>query len=662
MTHADFIITRPQRLALSFCVALSLLLQWDTLHPALLLLSLGLTAYFAQVGSLRTSNKSKWIGFLFALAGLTVTALFAQKILSIQTAISLLAVMLGLKLMESRASRDVMVVWCTACVLFAAFTLRSQSLAALLLTIGYFVLAMVTLQICYQVQPIKTQLTTALKIALMGIPIALILFVIFPRLSAPFWSMNQGARGKTGLSDEMRPGIIASLAQSDEEAFRVKFIGRQPQRQDLYWRGPVLSRFDGESWQLATPGPADVFRTTEAIHQKEGLDYTVTLEPHNVQFIPTLDVLVASPHGQVSLTDFDLKTDQSLRARKPITQGLQYSLSALPSAQFPASKQGFDRNANLGIDSKSNPKARAHAAKLRALHSDDGAYLAALYSELQAQGFRYTLAPPVMIDDAVDAFWFEHKAGFCEHYAHAIAFYARAANIPARVVTGYLGGEYNPAGGYYLVRAREAHAWVEVLIDNQWRRADATALIAPDRIDQGLEQSLPESDRANRLRDANGWLGQLSRSAFRQWDNAVYAYRNWFIGFNQEKQQQLLDLLKLPSKDMGRIIGIGLLLIVGIIGLVVFLSSVWHRYQARSRNPWHRLWLQLCRKLERAGVAHAAAYSPQQLAAIAGVKFPQQVTLIGSICRAVEAAVFSKDQQTEAALFKLRSRLLLARF
>ena len=299
----------------------------------------------------------------------------------------------------------------------------------------------------------------------------------------------------------MAPGSISELSLSDAIAFRVDFDGPIPPPRQRYWRGPVLSGFDGREWTRQPQRLDGTLARTNA----PSIGYTVTLEPHFKAWLFALDLpsalplvtidpeTIGSPHaGEVA----GITRSQQLVARTLVTQPLRYRQRSVLSDRY-AADPALDAAENLRLPRRSNdgnPKTLAFAQALRADHPDDGDYIRTVLAWFTREAFVYTLAPPLLDHDPVDGFLFETRRGFCEHYASAFVVLLRAAGIPARVVTGYQGGEINPRGGYMMVRQSDAHAWAEALVDGEWRRYDPTAAVSPSRIELGLGGALPTSD------------------------------------------------------------------------------------------------------------------------------------------------------------------------
>jgi transglutaminase-like putative cysteine protease len=399
---------------------------------------------------------------------------------------TLLVLMAGLKLLETRTPRDEYVMVGAALFLLLAACLDREDLVR---TPLYAVQAWLCCAALAVVAYPDCRALAAARLAgralLVALPLAALLFVFFPRLPGAFWAIPQGGEASTGLSDSMSPGSIVRLTASYEPAFRAKFHGAIPPPAERYWRGPVLHDFDGYTW-----------RAGAGFHPREQLEnlgisyrYSVTLEPSRRRWWLALDIPAESPDPHVLLT-----YDHQLLADAPVTdrvtfEALSYTHAATAQAPDPAAQRQ-----DTALPEGSNPRSAALARALRRRAGSDADFVRAVLEFLRSGGFAYTLTPERLGTNPVDDFLFNTRAGFCGHYASAFATLMRAAGIPSRVVTGYLGGEWNPIGGYFVVRQSDAHAWTEVWLTGRgWIRVDPTAVVAPERLERGIFDLLPEA-------------------------------------------------------------------------------------------------------------------------------------------------------------------------
>jgi transglutaminase-like putative cysteine protease len=467
-----------------------------------------------------------------------------------------------------------------------------------------------------------------------GIPLAATLFVLFPRIAGPLWSVPTDHAATTGLSDRMAPGAISELSMSDAVAFRVDFGGSIPPPWVRYWRGPVLSLFDGREWTMGPQKPAAAFTRPEGAP----VIYTVTLEPHWKPWLFALDLPASLPQVTSDVENLGLKSDanavltrdQQIIASFPVTQPLRYQQtsnlrSAYPSAAGPEREREIDENLELprgGMNS--NPRTLALARELQRAHPDDASYIDAVLDSFSKQSFFYTLAPPLLGSNPVDGFLFDTRRGFCEHYASAFVVLLRAAGIPARVVTGYQGGTINPNGQYLIVRQSDAHAWAEALVGGQWRRYDPTAAIAPSRIQVGLGGAVPASDPIPMLaRLDDTFLKSIQLS----WDAINHDWRRNVIGFNFDRQRALWREWKLTTLAPWQITTIVIAITAAWIG-ALFSWLAWRR---RRQDRARALWDAMCSRLARAGLPRAAYEGPIDYVERAASRWPEFTGTFGII-------------------------------
>ncbi len=537
----------------------------------------------------------------------------------------LLTLMLGLKLLETRNYRDAVVVLFLDYFLGIAVVLYSQSIP----TLVYLVLVLVVItaalielnQPARGHAPLRAMLRRAGVLMLQAVPLALLLFVLFPRIPGPLWGLPQGG-GTGGLDDSMSPGSITHLSRSDAVAFRVDFDGAVPPPAHLlYWRGPVLWHTDGRNWTadrdrtVSPPAAGPGFTPLDAAT----LEYTVTLEPHGRNWLYALDLPLSVPPGAHRTRDLFLAAD------KPVRQLTRYTVASSPHYRT-AALGAAERARALQLPA-ANPAARALGAQWRAQAADDAAVVERALDYFREEPFHYTLEPPPLPGDAVDEFLFRTRRGFCEHYSAAFTVLMRAAGIPARVVTGYQGGELNPLGDYLIVRQRDAHAWSEVWLEGRgWVRVDPTSAVAPQRIEQGIDSVLPTAQRGL-LRDFEGGaldaLWQHSRLA---WDTLNARWNQWVLAYGPENQAAVLARLGLRSwATTALAVLAGIALLLAALG-VVLLSRRWNRI-----DPALRHYQRFCAKLARRGLVRAPAEGPAAFGARAQGQWPERRAAIASI-------------------------------
>lgn len=603
------------------------------LAPAVPRLPLWITVVFAAAAAWRLAIQHQgwrlppsWLRLGLAAACL-VGVLFNYRTLNgLEAGGALLVVMGAMKLLETRSRRDIQVLAFIGYFIVMMQLLYDQpiwSLPWLALSVAAITLAL--LQGLRLGAPLPWRVAGGIvaRMLAFALPVALVLFLLFPRVPGPFWSLpSRGAEATTGLSDEMSPGMISRLIQSDAVAFRVNFEGPLPPPAERYWRGPVLERFDGWTWSDLERLP----RLNQPIELAgPSYRYRSIIEPHGRAWLLALDFPGAWSDDQAFLTH-----EFQLVSRRPLDSTTPIEIESWPGAIVEAELGRFPRMRSLRLPEGRNPRAAAFAAELRARVDSDAALVDALLAHFRNEPFVYTLEPPALgSNHPVDEFLFRTRRGFCEHYASAFTVMARAAGVPARVVTGYLGGELNPLSGRLVVRQSDAHAWAEVWLEGRgWIRVDPTGAIAPERIELGLSEALPDGERVRGaiLRQLYG-LRALSQG----WDALNSLWTDWVLGYGPERQLALLARLGLPQGDW-RALVIGLVVLVGVVmgGLTLWLAR---RQRPPPEPEAARLYREFCRRMGKAGLQRKPQEGPRDFAARVAAEQPASAAAAARITR-----------------------------
>ncbi|MDY0072779.1 MAG: DUF3488 and transglutaminase-like domain-containing protein [Thauera sp.] len=500
--------------------------------------------------------------------------------------VSLLALLLALKLLETRKARDLRssLLLCFFLQLAAFLEDQTPLMAVLVLSAAWLALtALVSLSDAEA--GARSQLRSSATLIGQGLPLMLLLFLLFPRIEGPLWGMPADAfSGRTGLSDSMTPGSISQLSESAEIVMRARFAGELPPRNALYWRGPVLSNFDGRSW---TPGLASEAPAPSYLPDGDNYPYQLTLEAHGKRWLTALD------HSRGEDPRLRYTSDYRLLAQQPLHSRLRLQLTAYPEARIGIDEHPLQLAAARKLPPEHNPRTRALAARLTADSPRAEVILERALAHFRAAGLAYTLRPPLLGHDSVDEFLFDTRQGFCEHFASAFAVLLRAAGLPVRIVTGYQGGEINPVDGNLVIRQLDAHAWTEVwLAERGWVRVDPTYAAAPQRIDDGLAAALAdEAFLPFTLRSNSPWLRYLRLN----WEAAADAWNQRVLGFNPQRQAELLRNIGLDAGNRARLFG---LILLGASLSMLFLL-LWLNRPQRTGDELDRLWQNFSRKLAR---------------------------------------------------------------
>lgn len=513
---------------------------------------------------------------------------------------ALLVIMMGLKLMELRQRRDVLVLMFLAYFILVTHFLYSQTipLAIYVFTVAWLLLGLHMYLASRELRPLRHNLRGAAELMLLGLPLMLALFVLFPRIEGPIWGLPKDAyAGMTGLSDSMSPGAISQLSQSDAVAFRVEFDGAAPPPEKRYWRGPVFWTTDGRTW---TPGPQlnrAGWRMPALESRGTAVSYTVTLEPHNRAWLFALD-LPASASEQGRIT-----RDYQLVAPKPVRQRLKYHMLSYTDYNTGTLSE-IERRLGLLLPRERNPRTVALGQELRREAASDEEVVRRALALFRQQPFTYSLTPPLLgSDDPSDAFLFDTRTGFCEHFAASFTLMMRAAGIPARVVTGYQGGELNPVDDYYIVRQRDAHAWSEVwLVGRGWVRIDPTAAVAPERIERSIDTSAVSAGAVRFNVPQSDLLARAWRRMQLNLDAVNNRWNQWVLGYGPERQAEFLRNLGLDIKDWRQLGGV---FVVVMGGLLAGIATWVLLPRQHHRDPVVKTYRRFCRKLARRGLKKA---------------------------------------------------------
>lgn len=565
----------------------------------------------------RVPRPKPWPGMRF-LFGAVTAALVAAVALSFRTlnglaaGTALLVVMGALKVLESRVRRDDAILIGVALFLLLAAALADQALwrAPFYLLAAWGAATAIAL-VAHGDGMLTARAAARLsgRALLMALPLALACFAFFPRIAGHFWALERGSSAVTGLTDEMSPGSIDKIANEYEPVFRVRFEEQPPPRTALYWRGPVLNDFDGFTWRRAR---SRVYHAEPLQRLGPAYRYRVTLEPTQQPWLFSLDTIDASPRRDVFLSH-----DRQLTGPGPITETTSYDAVSHLRTRSEAELSTLGRRYEIRLPPDRNPRALALASELRLRSSSDADYTRVVLDWFQTQGLEYTLEPGATSVDSVDTTLFETRKGFCGHFASAYATLMRAAGVPARVVTGYLGGEWNPVGGYVVVRQSEAHAWTEVWLDGRgWTRIDPTAVVAPERLQRGLFDLLPEAMPATvALFNGNAWLKRVSQV----WDNMNQWWQDNVVEFDLRAQFDLMRKLGIDLPDWRHL---GWAFALGLVSWILWVALALRRSVPRRRpDRIARAWLRATRKLERI-TPRAASEGPLEYARRVGEARP----------------------------------------
>ncbi|MGD9583127.1 MAG: DUF3488 and DUF4129 domain-containing transglutaminase family protein [Lysobacterales bacterium] len=585
-----------------------------------------------------------WIRLPVFVLTLILVVFSSGSPLSRDGGVALLIALAVLKLLESNSIRDARIL--VAALLFLCMTtfLFDQSMGITVLVGLSTVLAFAVLALLDPLAPASNvaQGWRGLllagrhsgRIALAALPLATVVFLFFPRLAEPLWGAPWTSnQGKTGISDVLRPGMLSRLWPDDSPSFRVSFDGAIPAPRDLYWRGPVLLRFDGLAWRRAdwerigTPYPLEY-------RQDQVFGYEVLLEPTDQRWLFPLDLPIDGPD------DAFLRFDGQLVSRRPVIAPKRYRLRSATRATLEATLLPGHRDAATWLPRDSNPRTRALVHGWRERGMDDAALIAAAL-DMFHQSFGYSLEPPPLAPErSIDEFLFETQSGYCEHFASAFAFMMRAADIPARVVTGYLGGVLNRSGNYWTVRHSDAHAWTEIWQPGRgWIRVDPTSAVAPERIDRGNnEGAIPAANRWY----SDGWAARWHD----RFDVVARWWRSRVVDFGALQQRSLLAPFGIPDSDLREL----MIALIVSAGLALAFGLWWSMrdFQRGRGQPLLAAWQRFGQRLERAGVKRELHEDPLVFARRAALALPRDASRIRQLAQAFARSRYARTFADQA--------------
>ncbi|MEG0412102.1 MAG: DUF3488 and transglutaminase-like domain-containing protein [Comamonas sp.] len=617
-------------------------------------LALCLLAWRLWMARRGQSLPGKWLMAALLALAVGATVLQFRSIAGPEAGVVLLVLLLVLKTMEMRARRDAMVIFFLGFFTLLTLFLHSQSLPiaiAMLLAVWGLLAALVNAHMPAGYPRLRQLLRTSGALMLLGTPVMLVLFVTFPRI-APLWGLPaQTSQGQTGLSNDMTVGQVAQLAQNQSVALRVRFDttnGQTPPQRLLYFRGPVLSDFDGRNWRSAPDGGLPSGSSMPATGLGTAVNYEVTLEPHQQRWLLTLEATLQPP----DITQRRTHPTANLQwlTTRPITEVLRYQAQAYVHYVYGQQLPTYQRNLHLRLPTDLNPRTAAWAKELRQLHgNDDTAIIQAALSRLSNGDYVYTLQPgEVSSAHTADHFWFESQRGFCEHIASAFTVLMRAAGIPARIVTGYQGGERNTVDGLWTVRQSDAHAWTEVWLPSEgWMRVDPTSAVAPARTEQ--LQRLPAPTTL--LNNAMG--NMVGRNALQRlrasWEAVNHRWNDWVLNYSSDNQSNVLRYLQWTHWNAAKAA-----LWFAITATLVALAYALQRWRSqRIQDPWLRMAVHARRKLQQAGITHAKSLGLQALARAAQAQWGDESVQLQQWLLQMEQwryALHSPDTPSLAAL------------
>lgn len=635
---------------------------WATALTTLMLL------WRAHIAWKQRPLPSRWALVGIALVYAVLTWLTFRTLLGREAGITLLVVLMALKTLELRARRDAFVVFFLGFFLVLTQFLYSQSLLTAigaLVSLWGLLAAVVLAQMPTGLPSIGIAARRAASTTALGLPVMVLLFVLFPRV-APLWGVPTESIGKTGLSNQLEFGAMNEIANDDSIAMRLRFDGPVPPPNQRYFRGPVLTRFDGKTWRAPDPrvmegwlrGQDDIATSGPALR------YEMTLEPLRIPVLPLLEMGAQPVGSQLQLPQADLALTRGPELQwlspRPITERLRLEASAHLDWQAGIRRGRVARAADLELPRGGNPRALAWAGELAAQPQFAGlapgpraeALAAALLDHVRTNDFLYTLSPGrygETTPHVIDEFWLDRRLGFCEHFASAFVVLMRAMGVPARIVTGFQGWDAEPQDGYLVVRNANAHAWAEYWVEGKgWLRSDPTAAVAPERVVQGLA-----------LQPQPGVIGQLNPTLWRAlrngWETVNNRWQQLVLNYSRQNQFDLLKKMGFEQPDWA---ALGQAL-AGVILAFALAGMAWIRWSSRPHDAWSRQRARILALLAPAGVALPAHESPAAWARALRRQLGQKAEPAAQWLEALERARYARGATApDWGIFRSAARML----
>jgi hypothetical protein len=584
------------------------------LAPWCVALTTLMLSWRAQLALSNAPLPSRWAvaGVLLVAAALTLWS--EHTLLGKEAGVTMLVVLMALKTLELRARRDALVVFFLGFFLVLTNFLYSQTLltaAAMLLSVWGLLTALVLAHMPVGKPPLRQAGAVAARTAALGAPLMVALFLLFPRIG-PLWGVPHDAAGKTGLSGSMQMGAMAEIANDDDIAFRIRFDGRVPPPEAMYFRGPVLTRFDGREWtRQLNQGPISARQHHELQLLGQPLRYEMTLEPSRLALLPLLELTPdrADATPRIEGMGAWLRSDLQWQTSRPVAERVRFEAAAWPLHRHGPRQMSLALRDHVVLPPDHNPRTLAWAAALRRqadlAEADARTLVGVLLDHVRRGGYLYTLEPGSYGKDAVDEFWLDRRQGFCEHFAASMVVVLRALDVPARVITGYQGTDKEPVDGYYIVRQSNAHAWVEYWQPGEgWVRVDPTAAVAPDRIVRGASLVPRPGLVAGALGSVSPQLLARVRSALEAANNR---WNQWVMNYSRGQQFRLLEGLGVQApawQDLA-------LALITLLCAGSLAAAGWALWDRHRQDPWQRLQQRVLQRLAQLQVVVQAHEPPR---------------------------------------------------
>ncbi len=592
---------------------------------------------------------NKWLVLLLTISAIALLYTQHNGVFGRDAGTRLFIIALALKLLEIKTEKDLYLINYLAFIVAASQFLFQQSvfMAAYILFVCCALLATLVSINSYKAETVAS-LKTASIIILQALPLAIVIFVLFPRIEAPRWSwLDQQNTAKSGLSDSLEPGSISRLGLSDEIAFRVKFEGDPPPQNQRYWRGPVFTITDGKKW---TESNKRFFAQHQDRPSFSGTPYhyTLMMEPHDKHWVFALDMPSSFPDSITKNGLYQLinRDNSGERAEYKITSYPQYNTGYITKTEY---------QDNLQLPGEPSTRIKQLVTQLHGFDRTPEFFIYSLLRHFREKNFYYTLMPPLMEENPIERFLFETRYGFCSHYATAFVYLMRVASVPARVVGGYQGGELNEVGGFLEVRQANAHAWAEVwLKDKGWTRIDPTSAIAPERIEQDVNIDLQIASgivNFSPILANTGKVFSLLKQARQLWGSVDYSWQRWVINYSRKNQSNLLSSLGINNIKSMIYWMVSIISIFSMLLAWIILSG-----KPTQIDKELKLYFLFCKKMSKLGFYKQTGETAQQFAQRMQKQRPEMSESIGSITKLFTNIRYGK-KSSEQDLIMLKKQV-----
>lgn len=608
----------------------------------------------------------KLVLFILTIILLTGIVFSYHTLIGRNAGSAMLLGLLCLKLFEIKSFREIALIINLALFSIVINFLFNQSILVaftMLIALVFLFTALISFQHNYKalskIKPVplnfirsneKQHLQLAFKMIVQAIPFALVLFILFPRVDGPLWGLPEDAfSASTGLSDKMSPGRISQLSDDNSVAFRVKFDSVIPTPNKLYWRGPVMWDFDGYNW-TSPDNERLAVSNFEFTGLGEKTNYTVTLQPHNNHWLFALDIPSTLPdHSRLS-ANMQVVSIPRIQKLKRYTIS-SYTRYILPTySQVPIERYLRLPKTNSNSQDSNLSKSRALTKELKDPLNPQNTVNNVL-NYFTTQDFYYSRQPPLLYDNPIDEFLFESKRGYCEHYASSFTILMRLAGIPARVVTGYQGGELNPLDNYMTVRQSDAHAWSEVFLKNKgWVRVDPTAAIPPGNIENTSDAIRLNTTlkKPSSLFKAS-WLSKQMKQMRYAFDAVNNRWNQWVLGYNNKRQKAFFAAIGIPEITWQ---GLSQLLFSILAVLTALLAYIVFSNQAKQQNEIQTYYNRFVKKMNKQGLVKSLSEGAENFSLRAISLLPNKKENIEQITFLYQNLRYNKFNQTQLNLFK----------